>query len=406
MVWVEDFVAVHHRNEVFSVREIDDVMGVAGEHYHALNLVSADLIFKYLRIAIFVQLVRSWILGPHLDESVTFYHYELLPFGVVPVLALGDARFADVDADLTAVQGVNQFGEGASVVHVHLQVEDCAFLWKIAEIGAVESLGKAVSWNLRNHQGLWHFLELMEQINDFSESCLMGDWAVAVLALRVWKYLQALKFAVMLLALECADHLLHEVVDVKNLQFNTWVIDSDWKVIGDIVAEGGDCTVVVRAAPFAVEIWETVNQNLYPILLSILQEKVLPCFLASAVLTVAETACERGLSAAGEHHRGLVAVLFEGVKKGTGKSEVAFHKLLRIFRTVDSRKIEHEIALGTPLLELLRGAVKVIFEDLIYCEISVALGLACPDIIELGAKVLSYETLGSGYKYLHYYSLL
>ena len=381
-------------------------MGVAREHYHALNPVSANLIFKYLRIAIFVQLVRSWILGPHLDEAVALDHYELLPLGVVPVLAFGDARFADVDADLTAVQGVNQFGERASVVHVHLQVEDCAFLWKIAEIGAVKSLGKAVSRNLRDHQCPWHLLELMEQINDFSQGCLMGDWAVAVLALRIWKHLQALKFAVMLLALECADHLLHKVVDVKDLQFHTWVIDCNRKVIGDIVAEGGDCAVVVRAAPFAVEIRETINQDLYPILLSILQEKVLPCFLASSVLTVAESACERGLSAAGEHHRGLVAVLLEGVKKGTGKSEVAFHKLLRIFRTVDSRKIEHEIALGAPLLELLRGAVKVIFEDLIYCEISVAFGLAGPDVIKLGAEVLSYETLGTGYKYLHYYSLL
>ena len=299
---------------------------------------------------------------------------------------------------------MNQFGEGASVVHVHLQVEDCAFLWKIAEIGAVKSLGKAVSWNLRNHQSLWHLLELMEQINDFTQGRLVGDRAVAVLALRIWKHLQALEFTVMLLALECADHLLHKVVDVKDLQFHTWVIDCNRKVIGDIVAEGGDCAVVVRAAPFAVEIWETVNQNLYPILLSILQEKVLPCFLASSVLTVAETACERGLSAAGEHHRGLVAVLLEGVKKGAGKTKVAFHKLLRIFRTIDSCKIEHEIALGAPLLELFRSAVKVVLEDLIYCEISVALGLAAPDVIELGAKVLPYETLGSGYKYLHYFA--
>ena len=101
----------------------------------------------------------------------------------MPVLALGDARFADVDAYLTAVQGVNQFGEGASVVHVHLQVEDCSFLWKITEIGAVKSLGKTVGRNLRNHQGLWHFLELMEQINDFAKGCLVGDGAIAIVSL-------------------------------------------------------------------------------------------------------------------------------------------------------------------------------------------------------------------------------
>ena len=49
--------------------------------------------------------------------------------------------------------------------------------------GAVEPFGKAVSRNLRNHQGLWHFLELMEQINDFTQGCLMGDRAVAIAAL-------------------------------------------------------------------------------------------------------------------------------------------------------------------------------------------------------------------------------
>ena len=37
-VWVEDFVAVHHRHEVFSIREIDDVMGVTREHYHAVSV--------------------------------------------------------------------------------------------------------------------------------------------------------------------------------------------------------------------------------------------------------------------------------------------------------------------------------------------------------------------------------
>ena len=99
-------------------------------------------------------------------------------------------------------------------------------------------------------------------------------------------------------------------------------------------------------------------------------------------------------------------MLLEGVKKGAGKAEVALHEFFRIFRAVDACQIEDEIALGAPLLELLRSAVKVILEDLIYCEISIALGLAGPDVTKLGSKVLSYETLGSGYKNLHNYSLL
>ena len=297
---------------------------------------------------------------------------------------------------------MNQFGEGASVVHVHLQVEDCAFLWKIAEIGAVKSLGKAVGRNLRNHQGLWHFLELMEQINDFSECCLMGDWAVAVLAVRVWKYLQALEFTVMLFALESAYHLLHKVVDVKNLQFHTWVIDCNRKVIGDIVAEGGDCAVVVRAAPFAVEIWETVNQDLHPILLPVLQEQVLPCFLASSVLAVSKTACKRGLGAAGEHHRGLVSVFLKGVKKGAGKTEVALHKVLRVLRTVYTGEIKYEVTFLTPLVKFFRSRIDIVLEDFVYYEVSIAFSLSLFYVIQLCTKILSYEPFSTGYEYPHY----
>ena len=47
-------------------------------------------------------------------------HDKLLPFAVVPMLAFGDARFADVDAYLAAVFSVDKLGEGAAVVAIHL----------------------------------------------------------------------------------------------------------------------------------------------------------------------------------------------------------------------------------------------------------------------------------------------
>ena len=46
-------------------------------------------------------------------------HDKLFPFAVVPMLTFGDAGFADVDAYLTAVFGVDKLGEGAAVVTVH-----------------------------------------------------------------------------------------------------------------------------------------------------------------------------------------------------------------------------------------------------------------------------------------------
>ena len=86
-------------------------MGVAGEHVHGLDLVAIHFPFQNFSLRV-VQVAL-------LDESVAFDHDELLELGVVPVLALGDARLGDVDAHLPRIQGVNQLGEGAAVIYVH-----------------------------------------------------------------------------------------------------------------------------------------------------------------------------------------------------------------------------------------------------------------------------------------------
>ena len=76
-------------------------MGVAGKHVDCFYLVSTDF-----KIEDFVGVDAAL-----LYEAVAAHYDEELPFGVVPVLAFGDAWFADVDADLSAVQGVDKFGE-------------------------------------------------------------------------------------------------------------------------------------------------------------------------------------------------------------------------------------------------------------------------------------------------------
>lgn len=141
MLRVEDFVAVHYCDEVFGVAEVYDVMGVAREHNHALDFVSADFEFYHFVGAFFALL----------DESVTFDNDELLPLGVMPVLALSDARFADVDADLPTARGVHQLCERTTLVAVHLEIEDGFVLWQVAEVSAKEFLCKAVRWDFWDH---------------------------------------------------------------------------------------------------------------------------------------------------------------------------------------------------------------------------------------------------------------
>ena len=42
---IENFIAVHDGNEIFGVAQVDDVVGVAGEHDDGLNLIATHLIF-------------------------------------------------------------------------------------------------------------------------------------------------------------------------------------------------------------------------------------------------------------------------------------------------------------------------------------------------------------------------
>jgi hypothetical protein len=140
LVGVEDFVAVHDGHEVFGVAEVDDIMGVAWEHVDGLDMVT--IYFPLEDFAVGVIEVTL------LDEAMTFDDDELLPFGMVPMLTFGDAGLADVDADLSIVEGMNQLCKTAAVIDVHLQWEGCLLVGKVAEVGAVELLGEAASRNL------------------------------------------------------------------------------------------------------------------------------------------------------------------------------------------------------------------------------------------------------------------
>lgn len=120
-VRIKYLVAIHDGDEVFGVGEVDDVVGVAGEHDDTLDFVTTHLVVE--------DFVGAFL--AELDEAVAGDDDELFPLGVVPMLALGDAGLGDVDAYLSAVEGVNQFGERAAGIDVHLQIEDSLFLGKV-----------------------------------------------------------------------------------------------------------------------------------------------------------------------------------------------------------------------------------------------------------------------------------
>ena len=83
-VWfirVKYFIAIHHGNQVLSVRKVDDVMRVAWEHVNHLNLFATHLKLDYIISTQFA----------FLNQTMTGYYNEELPLGIMPVLSLCDA---------------------------------------------------------------------------------------------------------------------------------------------------------------------------------------------------------------------------------------------------------------------------------------------------------------------------
>ena len=178
-------------------------MCIAREHDDTLDFVTRNLIVENFIGSFFAQL----------NQAMTGNDNELLPLGVMPMFALGDAWFADVDRDLTALEGVNEFGEGASVVHIHLEVEDGLLLWEIREEGAVESLCERVGRNLWDHESLWHLDKLMKEVNNLAKFYMMCYRSCTIATIGSEYGINPIKLTMMLFTFECTDHFLNEIIN-------------------------------------------------------------------------------------------------------------------------------------------------------------------------------------------------
>ena len=85
------------------------------------------------------------------------------------------------------------------------------------------------------------------------------------------------------------------------------------------------------------------------------------------------------------------------VKQGGGEAEVTLHELVIVLGAVYASEIEHEVTFLAPCVKLLGGGVEIVLEDFLDRQVAVATCLAVFDVIELGAKVLANEALGTSY---------
>ena len=157
-IGIEWLVAVHHCYEVFRLAQVDDVVGVAREHYHALDFFAAHLKIQHFVGALFA----------HLYQAVSAHHDELLPLGVVPMLPLGNTGFADVDTHLSAFDCADKFGERAALIAVHFQVEYCFFFWQVTQKGAIETFCKRVCRDFWYCERRWQLGKAIQQIDNLA----------------------------------------------------------------------------------------------------------------------------------------------------------------------------------------------------------------------------------------------
>ena len=73
--------------------------------------------------------------APLLNQAMPCNHHEELPFGIVPMLTLGDSRLGDVHRYLTTVLRAEQLCETSPGIDIHLQREGHFLFRKIGEIG-------------------------------------------------------------------------------------------------------------------------------------------------------------------------------------------------------------------------------------------------------------------------------
>lgn len=367
-------------------------MRVSGDHLHGAHVWAGDdVLVDGERVAIGVLPHL-----PQLDRRGAGDHQEPLPLAHVPVVTLGDAGPRDVDGDLASLGRTQELGERAASVRVGLEAIGEVPRLVVGQERAPQLLGEGALGKVGHRERLAAVAEAVEQVDDLAQGLHVGFRDIAE---PVSLYpLEALVAAAVLLAQQGAQHLVHEVVDVEELQLHGWVVDGVGAAVGYGVAEGGHGGVVARAAPLAVEVREAVDEHGRPRALRVLPEQALPRELRLAVYGALEAAGQARLRGAGQHDGAPVAVALERVQQRGGEPEVALHELGLVLGAVDAGQVEHEVGAGAVVIELGGRRVDVVLHDLEGKKARefLAAVLAIADVLQRAAEVPAHEPLRAG----------
>lgn len=389
---VEGLVGPHDRHEVLGVGQVGYAVRVARDHLDHAHVGTRDGVLddgERVAIGVLPHL-------PQLDARGAGDHQEPLPLAHMPVVALGDAGPGHVDGELAALGRSQELGERATRVHVGPEAVGEVPRLVVGQERAPELLGEGALRQVGNRERLAAVAEAVEQVDDLAQGLHVGLRDVAEL---VTLYpLEPLVTAAVLIAQQGAQHLVHEVVDVEELQLHAGVVHGIGAAVRDGVAEGRHGGIVARAAPLAVEVGEAVDEHRRPRALRVLPEQALPRQLGLAVYGALEAAREARLRGAGEHDGASVAVALQRVQQRGGEPEVALHELRQVLGAVDAGQVEDEVGAGAVVLKLTGRRVDVVLHDLEGQE-GLVLGptvLAVPYVLQRAAEVPPDEAPGAG----------
>lgn len=389
---VEGLVGPHDRHEVLGVGQVGYGVRVARDHLHGAHVRPRNYVL------VDGERVPPGILPyfPQLDRRGAGDHQEPLPLAHVPVVALGDAGLGDVDGDLAALGRAQELGERAARVRVGPEAVGEVSRLVVGQERAPELLGERALGEVGHRERLAAVSEAVEQVDDLAQGLHVGVGDVAEpVAVDV---LEALVAAAVLTPQQGAQHLIHEVIDVEELQLHGGVVHGVGAAVGDGVAEGGHGGVVARAAPLAVEVGEAVDEHRCAGALRVLAEQALPRELRLTVDRALEAARQARLRGAGEHDGARVPVALEGLEQHGGEPEVALHELGLLLWAVDAGQVEDEVGAGAVVLQLSGRRVDVVLHDLERQE-GLVLGptvLAVPYVLQRAAEVPADEAPGAG----------
>lgn len=389
---VEGLIGPHDRHEVLGVGQVGYGVRVARDHLHGAHVRPRNYIL------VDGERVPLGILPyfPQLDRRGAGDHQEPLPLAHVPVVALGDAGLAHVDGDLAALGRAQELGERASVVGVGLQAIGEVPRLVVGQERAPQLLGEGALRKVGHRQRLAAVAESAQQVDDLAQRLHVGVGDIAELV--ALDALEPLVTAAVLIAQQGAQHLVHEVVDVEELQLHAGVVHGIGAAVRDGVAEGRHGGVVARAAPLAVEVGKAVDEHRRPRALRVLPEQALPRQLGLAVYGALEAAREARLRGAGEHDGAPVAVALERLEQRGGEPEVALHELGLVLWAVDAGQVEDEVGAGAEVLQLTGGRVDVVLHDLEGQQrlVFLAAVLAVADVLQRAAEVPAHEAPRAG----------